>query len=321
MKKILILFLPLLMLIILPASVIVIAFADGAEEKQSNLPLNDNLQCKYNAEEIVFDGRTEAIRAQMRVKVSDYYMNVALAMYQNDPQLTVDEIAQEIKTWDVQTDIGVNLQDFKYKHKYIDWLFLSGEKHSLALSKKYYMSLNPKPSDERAYMYYLDVLSLIDPICEPIHVTGDWVPPLEQPYVITQEYGVDHIYGDLHLGIDMSKGYGERILAVADGEIIDAQNTCMPNDGYLGNTCNQGMGNYVKEKVVMDGREIYILYMHMQVANVNAGDVVVAGQPIGKQGNSGNSTGSHLHLEFRRIEELGTSIDETYNPHEFIDFN
>ena len=69
MKKILILFLPLLMLIILPASVIVIAFADGAEEKQSNLPLNDNLQCKYNAEEIVFDGRKVSIIWQIIVKL------------------------------------------------------------------------------------------------------------------------------------------------------------------------------------------------------------------------------------------------------------
>lgn len=321
MKKLSILFLPLLLLIVLPASILVVAFADGGEATQSDLPLNDNGQCKYNSENVIFDERTEAVRSRMKGKVSNYYLNVALAMYQKDPNLTVDQIAQEISTWGYEDNVALNLQNYKYDHKYADWLTASGESHSLAMSKKYYASLDPKPSDEKAYVYYLNVLSLINQDCEPIQVSGDWVPPLEQPFVITQEYGVSHIYGDLHLGIDLSKGYGESVRAVVDGEIIDTKNTCPPNGGYLGNLCNEGMGNYIKEKITIDEKEIYIVYMHLQKSDVAIGDLVISGQVIGKQGNSGNSTGSHLHLEFRNQATLGTSITDTYNPHEFIDFN
>ena len=59
--------------------------------------------------------------------------------------------------------------------------------------------------------------------------------------------------------------------------------------------------------------------MHMKDVIVNEGDEVLAGQLIGSQGNSGNSTGSHA-VEFRKIRDISTNLSDFLNPHTFVNF-
>jgi LysM repeat protein len=91
-----------------------------------------------------------------------------------------------------------------------------------------------------------------------------------------------------HNGIDFSGApIGTSIVASAAGTITVAIN----NGGY-----NGGYGNYV---VISHANGTQTLYGHMNSVSVKVGQQVVQGQKIGGMGNSGKSTGPHLHFEIR----------------------
>jgi murein DD-endopeptidase MepM/ murein hydrolase activator NlpD len=94
-------------------------------------------------------------------------------------------------------------------------------------------------------------------------------------------------YWRLHTGMDLGAGMGAPIVAAADGEVVRA--------GYSG-----GSGNYT---CVYHGRyqgdAISTCYAHQSQILVRPGQQVRRGQLIGRVGNTGNSTGPHLHFEVR----------------------
>jgi murein DD-endopeptidase MepM/ murein hydrolase activator NlpD len=93
--------------------------------------------------------------------------------------------------------------------------------------------------------------------------------------------GFGYRWGVLHGGIDIANAIGTPILAASDGVVIDAG----PQGGY---------GNWVKLRHA-DGT--VTLYGHLSAWNVEIGQRVWAGDQIAKMGNTGNSTGPHLHFE------------------------
>lgn len=101
--------------------------------------------------------------------------------------------------------------------------------------------------------------------------------------------GVQISGGKLHSGIDLCGSLGSNIMAVKEGEIIHAG----WQDGY---------GNCVEIKHIDEqGNSFYSFYAHMRdnSIRVQKGQSVITGQVIGTQGNTGNSTGEHLHFEIR----------------------
>ncbi len=96
-----------------------------------------------------------------------------------------------------------------------------------------------------------------------------------------------------HKGIDFTPGSGYPISAIADGVVSEVQ------------VSDSGYGNWVLIDHVVDGQVVQSGYAHMQFGSitVSVGDFVSAGQQIGAVGNTGVSTGAHLHFELR--------IDET----------
>ena len=72
---------------------------------------------------------------------------------------------------------------------------------------------------------------------------------------------------------------------------------------------NHGYGNHV----VLEHGDIECLYGHLSVILVNEGDIIPAGTVVGISGNTGKSTGPHLHIRIRRD---GNSV----NPKPFIDY-
>lgn len=86
-----------------------------------------------------------------------------------------------------------------------------------------------------------------------------------------------------HRGIDLAAPKGTLVYSPLDGEVIVAKHT-----GTGGNTIK------IRHS---EGRES--VFMHMSMRSVQVGDKVKQGQIIGTVGNTGNSTGSHLHYEFR----------------------
>jgi murein DD-endopeptidase MepM/ murein hydrolase activator NlpD len=97
-------------------------------------------------------------------------------------------------------------------------------------------------------------------------------------------YRIDPIYKTVkfHTGLDFSAPQGTPIYATAQGVVRIA--------GNLGN----GYGNHV---VINHGYQYSTLYGHMYRIKVRAGQTVKRGEVIGYVGNSGKSTGSHLHYE------------------------
>ncbi|MGD9619723.1 MAG: M23 family metallopeptidase [Mycolicibacterium sp.] len=101
-------------------------------------------------------------------------------------------------------------------------------------------------------------------------------------------------WGVLHGGIDIANSIGTPIIAAADGVVISA--------GYEG-----GYGNMVKLRH-SDGT--VTLYGHNSSVLVNVGERVMAGDQIARMGNTGNSTGPHLHFEVHlngsdRVDPVG----------------
>jgi murein DD-endopeptidase MepM/ murein hydrolase activator NlpD len=133
---------------------------------------------------------------------------------------------------------------------------------------------------------------------KPVECLGDgeWVYPLERKLPITSLYGyrlpflcANPAAGCLHNGLDLAGTTGTRVLAAREGEVVLAREY---------GTC----GNSV---IIEHPGKVWTLYCHLdwedqanRIADitVEVGDFVTAGQDIGGLGNTGRSTGPHLHL-------------------------
>lgn len=87
----------------------------------------------------------------------------------------------------------------------------------------------------------------------------------------------------MHEGTDFAAAYGTQIYATADGVVTHA--------GWQG-----GYGRLIK---IQHAFGIETRYAHLSNIRVNVGDRVSRGERIGDMGNSGRSTGTHLHYEVR----------------------
>lgn len=123
----------------------------------------------------------------------------------------------------------------------------------------------------------------------------NWYWPTVSPYIITSPFG--YRWGSLHRGIDISGcGYGSPIYSSTEGTVIETNTSCSSNGGSLSNQCGGEYGNYVK--VATSDGKYTIIYMHMRNdIIVSVGSTVERGQKIGTMGNSGSSTGTHLHFQ------------------------
>jgi murein DD-endopeptidase len=113
-------------------------------------------------------------------------------------------------------------------------------------------------------------------------------------------------------------GWGEPVLAVADGEITEVV------DDYPDNaprilppvTLDNIGGNHVILKIAPNR---YVTYAHLQHGSikVHLHDRVRTGDPLALLGNSGNTTGAHLHLQ---VTDRGSMLEAEGVPFEFASF-
>lgn len=116
--------------------------------------------------------------------------------------------------------------------------------------------------------------------------------PVPDSHIISSSYGGERTTPTPHMheGIDMP-GDGLTVVAAADGEVVLA-GWEDPSD------TSRGFGLRVTIKHTFSGnKEFYTIYGHLSKVSAKAGDKVVKGQEIGKTGNTGYSTGPHLHFE------------------------
>jgi murein DD-endopeptidase MepM/ murein hydrolase activator NlpD len=100
-------------------------------------------------------------------------------------------------------------------------------------------------------------------------------------------------WGTMHNGLDLAAPLGTPIYAASDGVVIRAGRA-------------SGYGNAV---YIQDADGNVHIYGHMRYYDVEAGQIVHAGDQIAKVGNEGFSTGPHLHYEIHRGGEGGRPID------------
>ena len=105
--------------------------------------------------------------------------------------------------------------------------------------------------------------------------------PLRTSYRFTSGFGTR--WGRLHAGIDLAGAYGSPIYATADGVVTHA--------GW-----ESGYGRLVK---IRHDFGYETRFGHLAQIRVKVGDRVSRGDRIGDMGNSGRSTGTHLHYEVR----------------------
>lgn len=116
---------------------------------------------------------------------------------------------------------------------------------------------------------------------------------------VTSNFGFRSSFGRMHKGVDLALNIGDTVRAALPGVV-----------GRVGYEAG-GYGNFV---VVAHSNGVESRYAHLNESLVMPGQRVEAGQPIALGGNTGNSTGPHLHFEIRY---MGTPMD----PLALFDFN
>ena len=106
-----------------------------------------------------------------------------------------------------------------------------------------------------------------------------YASPVPHTKVVTSRYGWRR--GRAHNGIDIDLVTGDSVVSILSGIVRFAK--------YA-----NGFGNTI---VVRHYNGLESTYAHLSYIDVKANDTITKGQYIGKGGNTGNSRGSHLHLE------------------------
>lgn len=146
------------------------------------------------------------------------------------------------------------------------------------------------PEWSNAYVHKYDDVELPDSVI--ISMKG-YVMPTDSTR-ITDKFGYRPRRGRAHMGIDIKVRTGDTIRAAFDGKV------------RISRYERRGYGHYL---VIRHPNGLETVYGHLSKKLVGENDIVHAGDPIGLGGNTGRSTGSHLHFETRI---LGNAINPAY---------
>jgi hypothetical protein len=135
--------------------------------------------------------------------------------------------------------------------------------------------------------------------------------PVDKQYKISQHFGENPKIYPLtngHNGIDFGLPEGNPVVAAADGVVsraeLDTATSSDPKKGY---------GYHVRVLHLDDSTSIYG-HFQKDSFTVQTGDNIRMGDIVGRSGNTGFSTGPHLHFEVR----LGLAVTTAINPEPFL---
>ncbi len=162
------------------------------------------------------------------------------------------------------------------------WMNSPGHKANILTPGFEYLGVGLTTDSHGRSWWVQDFVSL--PVSAPVTVAKGYTSPVSSP-VVTQAYGnpgANYTLG-YHTGVDLLAPMGTKVYAVSNGTIVASDTS-------------SAYGTNVQMKNA-DGT--YSLYAHLSSKLVSAGATVKVGQLIGYSGNSGTSTGPHLHFEIR----------------------
>ncbi|MDT0397380.1 M23 family metallopeptidase [Streptomyces edwardsiae] len=132
---------------------------------------------------------------------------------------------------------------------------------------------------------------------------ASWVSPVKS-YQLSASFAANGgMWAHKHSGQDYAVPTGTKVMAAHGGTVVKA--------GGNGAGDGPAYGNAV---VIKHGNGKYSQYAHLSQVDVKAGQVVKTGQKIALSGNTGNSSGPHLHFEIRTTPNYGSAI----NPATFL---
>jgi murein DD-endopeptidase MepM/ murein hydrolase activator NlpD len=152
-------------------------------------------------------------------------------------------------------------------------------------SEEFYLNWDTSVVDP--YQYDLRELNYDFPLCLFISPDDNFSLPLSSLYR-TSAFGPR--WGRHHKGIDFDLNIGDSVLSCFDGMVRIS-------------TYSRTFGHFV---VIRHLNGLETIYAHLNDREVVPGDIVKAGDCIGLGGNTGRSTGAHLHFEIRY---LGIAFD------------
>ena len=115
---------------------------------------------------------------------------------------------------------------------------------------------------------------------------------------------------EVHDGLDLATACGDRVRAAHDGTVLYAGRNFDPYIGYWGDPSPiydrlERLGRVNDQPIVVvidDGNGYRSMYVHLDRASVEPGQVVAAGDTIGREGMTGFTTGCHLHYTMIRMD-------------------
>ncbi|CAL9461595.1 hypothetical protein SUDANB6_02649 [Streptomyces sp. enrichment culture] len=127
---------------------------------------------------------------------------------------------------------------------------------------------------------------------------ASWVDPVRN-YRLTASFNqAGGMWSHKHSGQDFAVPIGTDVMATHSGTVVKAG----PNGAGDG----PAYGNAI---VIKHGNGTYSQYAHLSRIDVRVGQVVTTGQHIARSGNTGNSSGPHLHFEIRTTPNYGSAVD------------
>lgn len=136
---------------------------------------------------------------------------------------------------------------------------------------------------------------LLHPVPDDIQTNGSYL------------YGEPSIHGgtSAHNGIDILVRY-DTVYAAEDGLITFVGYIPGDSTAFTGFEPN-GAGNYLFLRIQWNNNYYYLLYGHLTRPFVTSNQIVSRGQPIALSGNTGYSTGPHLHFEIRKGSQFSAA--------------
>jgi murein DD-endopeptidase MepM/ murein hydrolase activator NlpD len=237
------------------------------------------------------------------------------ADYIQQSGISVNELLVEIKR--IKTELGNEKVQLENAKNESEQLKESLEDKNLALQKtenQKQVLLGQTQQEKEKYsrllasiedeIYQLESSKSVDYSKVPAAKGGYFDYPVSKS-IITQNYGCLHDSfarrsypscdsgkGGFHNGLDFGRNSGSSIFAVRNGKVIGSGN----NGGYA----------YGQWLAIDHGDGLVTLYGHLSSKSVSKGNSVNTGQKIGVMGNTGYSTGTHLHFSVFDKKSFGT---------------
>jgi murein DD-endopeptidase MepM/ murein hydrolase activator NlpD len=208
--------------------------------------------------------------------------------------------------------LSITTAVFLLKHNHDLKFKLEQQKQEIEASAKYIELLTEKilKNSSQAYDSQIQSERLADLLAE--YLSKDDLPRLEQKNIenlerkntlipdrlpIIGDFVISQRFKEKHQAIDLASPLGNQVVAAATGEIIEIR-----EDKYFGNM------------LLIDHFNGFVtVYAHLAKVLIEKGDIVKKGMVIGLVGDTGNSSGPHLHFE---IIKNGVAVD----PEDYIFF-